>query len=118
MVTEFHHHIGKHVPGSSERPPIHGLLAHLINRCSYITEENSELQRAIAMHDRVAIADALADLVYFAIGTAIDLGIDLDACIREVHRSNMTKTPMPGTNKGCLKEPGIYEEPNLDDIVL
>lgn len=45
----------------------------------------------------VPIADALADLVYVAYGAALEFGIDLDAVIREVHASNMSKLNADGT---------------------
>lgn len=60
-------------------------------RQALIDEEHSELVDAVAARDLVAIADALADIVYVAYGTALSYGIDLDAVLAEVHRSNMSK---------------------------
>ncbi len=37
------------------------------------------------------LAHELADVVYVAYGTALVHGVDLDAVIAEIHRSNMTK---------------------------
>lgn len=46
------------------------------------------------------LAKELADLVYVIYGWAVELDIDLDAVIREVHRSNMTKVdPRTGAVK-------------------
>jgi len=39
----------------------------------------------------VPVADALADLDVTVNGTAVSFGLPLDALVREVHRSNMTK---------------------------
>jgi len=47
---------------------------------------NAELE-----HDIVEIADALADIIYIACGTAVSYGIPLDKVFEEVHRSNMAK---------------------------
>lgn len=41
--------------------------------------------------DIVAAADALADIAYVNAGTALVCGIPLNACVAEVHRSNMSK---------------------------
>ena len=60
-------------------------------RLDLIEEEVSELELAVAEGDLVETADALADLVYVTYGMALELGIDLDAVVAEVHRSNMTK---------------------------
>ena len=54
--------------------------------------------------DLVAIADALADIVYVIYGTALTYGIDLDSVLREVHRSNMSK--LGGDGKPLLRGDG------------
>lgn len=41
--------------------------------------------------DLVKIADAVADLLYVVLGTAVSCGIDIEPVYTEVHRSNMTK---------------------------
>lgn len=60
-------------------------------RCALINEELRELSEAIDADDLVEIADALADLCYVVIGTAVAYGIPLDKVFEEVHRSNMKK---------------------------
>lgn len=61
-------------------------------RLKLITEEGiTELQEAFEANDPVKIADALADLLYVTLGTAVTCGIPLEACFKEVHRSNMSK---------------------------
>ncbi len=64
-------------------------------RIALLEEEVGEFADAVAAADLVAIADALADIVYVAYGTAVTYGIDLDMVLGEVHRSNMSKL---GTN--------------------
>lgn len=59
-------------------------------------EEFGELIQAVAQRDLVAIADALADIVYVAYGTALTYGVDLDAVLHEVHRANMSKLDADG----------------------
>lgn len=65
------------------------VLAHL--RVRLLREETEEFAEGTNERDLVPIADALADVVYVAYGSALTYGIDLDAVIREVHRSNMSK---------------------------
>ena len=61
-------------------------------RLALIEEEVGELRaRRPAAGDLIGVADALADIVYVAYGTAHVYGIDLDAVLDEVHASNMTK---------------------------
>jgi predicted HAD superfamily Cof-like phosphohydrolase len=67
-------------------------------------EETDELAEAVEAGDVVAVADALADLVYVAYGTAITYGIDLDAVLAEVHRSNMSKLDSDG--RPVMREDG------------
>jgi len=65
-------------------------------RIALLEEEVGEFAEAVAAADLAAIADALADIVYVAYGTAITYGIDLDMVLGEVHRSNMSKLGKDG----------------------
>lgn len=79
-----------------------GVLAQL--RVALLQEETEEFAVATEARDLVAIADALADVVYVAYGAAVTYGINLDAVVAEVHRSNMSKLD----ENGCpiLREDG------------
>ncbi len=86
-------------------------------RLSLIQEEVSELAAAADLDDLVGVADALADIVYVAYGTAHVYGIDLDAVLDEVHASNMTKLgadgrPVRRSDGKILKGPG-YRPPDI-----
>lgn len=65
-------------------------------RVRLLAEEVGELRDATAIRDITGIADALADIVYVAYGTAVTYGIDLDAVLAEVHRANMSKLDADG----------------------
>lgn len=39
----------------------------------------------------VEVADGIADLIYVALGAALEFGIDIEPIFNEVHRSNMSK---------------------------
>lgn len=73
-------------------------------RVRLLREEVEEFADAAERRDLVAIADALADVVYVAYGSAVTYGIDLDAVVREVHQSNMSKLDADG--RPFLREDG------------
>ena len=91
-------------------------------RVDLIAEELDEFIEAVDRQDIVSIADALADLAYVVYGAALTYGIDLDACIAEVHRSNMTKAGVDGkpifrADGKLLKGPN-YTPPNLAAVLF
>ena len=69
---------------------------------------------------RVEIADACADIAVTVIGLCHMLGIDFEACLAEVNRSNYTKfengKPVYG-EYGKVTRGKDYVPPNLEDIV-
>lgn len=109
MVREFHEAFGvpiRDTPGFPEP-----LVAEL--RESLIAEEYRELRDAADARDLEEVADALADLTYVIYGTALAYGIDLDAVLAEVHRSNMSKLgadgkPIYRDDGKVLKGPGFF----------
>lgn len=83
-----------------------------VYRAQLIFEEAAEAVIALARKDEVALADALADLTYVALGTADLYGLPMGEVFEEVHRSNMTKTRTP--NDPRMKKKGDdYEPPNI-----
>jgi predicted HAD superfamily Cof-like phosphohydrolase len=86
-------------------------------RADLLLEEMAELDTALGARDLVGVADALGDLVYVLYGTALTFGINLDAVMAEVHRSNMTKLdehgrPVVGPDGKVLKGPD-YRAPEI-----
>ena len=90
-------------------------------RVRLLREEVEEFADAVERRDLVAIADALADVVYVAYGSAVTYGLDLDAVVREVHRSNMSKLDTNG--RPILREDGKvlkserYLPPNIGRVI-
>lgn len=78
-----------------------------------IVEEVYEVANALFKRDKIELADALADLIYVSIGTAVQYGIPIEYVFNEVHRSNMTKT---GIHKDSYKGEG-YEPPRLRELL-
>lgn len=91
-------------------------------RRELLLEEVQEYCAALAAGDIVEVADALADIVYVVYGAALFHGVDLDAVLAEVHRSNMTKldadgrpTLRPGDGR-VLKGPR-YSPPDIAGVI-
>lgn len=105
MVREFHEAFGVPAYATPVIPP----LKRQALRQDLMDEEHDELNRAIRSDDLVAIADALADLTVTVYGTALEYGINLDAVLEEVHRSNMAKLGSDG--KPILREDGKVLKP-------
>lgn len=86
-------------------------------RYRLIREELTEYMDAVGAGDLVAIADALADLTYVVVGTAVVHGMDLQPLLDEVHRSNMTKDPAADNPMKPVKGPR-FESPRLAELLL
>ena len=106
QVAEFHRAFGCAVNGD-DTDKVRELRANLVE------EEAEETVQALRSGDSLlTIARELADLIYVAYGTAISLGIDLDAAITEVHRANMSKLGTDG--KPVLRDDGkVLKGPNF-----
>jgi predicted HAD superfamily Cof-like phosphohydrolase len=91
-------------------------------RIDLLEEEVGEFREAVESNDTIAIADALADIVYVAYGAALTFGIDLDAVVREVHRSNMSKLGPDGRpllrGDGKVLKPPSYVRPDVRRVLL
>lgn len=107
-VLEFHRIYGVEI----RQTPVTSIPENLhILRLGLHEEEHGELVDAFNQDNIVEVADALADLVYIAYGTAISLGINLDKVIEEVHRSNMSKLNTDG--RPIYREDGkVLKGPN------
>ena len=94
QVLEFHkvfeHPIGDVAKALSIK---RGLQRH-----SYMKEELQEFHNAVEAEDVVEQVDACLDIIYFALGTLVELGVadKYEILFAEVQRSNMSKV--------CLSE--------------
>jgi len=118
QVAEFHRAYGLPVRDEPQRAVD---AAQVALRQSLIEEEVGELRAAAAAGDLIGVADALADIVYVAYGTAHTYGVDLDAVLDEVHASNMTKlgadgAPIRREDGKVLKGPD-YRPPDIGAVL-
>jgi len=103
-VKEFHKAFGQRI---GEKPEIPDTAERTL-RMRLLSEEMYEYTIAENENDLIEIADALADIIYIACGTAVSYGIPLDKVFEEVHRSNMAKLV---DGKVLLREDGKIQKP-------
>lgn len=83
-----------------------------------LLEELEEYADAAADGDLVEVADAIGDMLYVLLGTAISHGIQdkLEAIFNEIHRSNMSKLedgkPLHNEYGKAIKS-SSYSPPNI-----
>ena len=83
-------------------------------RAHLLVEEVSEALEALADRDEVALADALGDLEYVNMGTAVGYDIPLPEVFEEIHRSNMTKRK---TQDGRLSKERNFSPADIDSVM-
>lgn len=82
-------------------------------RLSWMQEELEELNEAFQEGNYGEQIDALCDLLYFAYGCAIEMGVDLEPFFDVVHRSNMLKEGGPTRADGKIVKPDGWVEPDI-----
>lgn len=113
LVREFHEAFG--LPINDTTRTSNKLRAELIR------EEAREAAEAIEQGDALQWAKELADLAIVTYGAALTFGIDLDAAVRLVHDSNMSKLgddgrPVMRADGKVLKGPR-YRPPDMTTVV-
>jgi predicted HAD superfamily Cof-like phosphohydrolase len=115
-VKEFHRAFGQRI---GERPEFPEDDERAL-RVKLLSEEFTEYQDAEFNNDIVEIADALADIIYIACGTAVSYGIPLDRVFTEVHRSNMAKLvdgKVLRRSDGKIQKPEGWTPPDIETIL-
>lgn len=90
-------------------------------RLDLLEEEWEEYLKAEEENDLVEIADALADIIYIAYGTAVAYGLPMDRVFNEVHSSNMSKLgadgrPLRRADGKVMKGPN-FRPPDIETIL-
>lgn len=87
-VREFHQKFGM----LCHDVPVHLSQRKLGERIAFMHEElYDEFAAAMNANDMAGMADALIDIVYVAMGTAVQMGLPWDWLWDDVHRANMAK---------------------------
>jgi predicted HAD superfamily Cof-like phosphohydrolase len=93
----------------------------LAKRVDFMQEELDEFILAVGSNDVVGMADALADLVYVALGTADILDFPFDDIWAAVQGANMRKVPGPtkrGNKVDAMKPEGwVGPEATIDMLI-
>ncbi|MBA9027549.1 HAD family hydrolase [Peribacillus huizhouensis] len=92
QVAEFHEKFGHPVAKS---PTVMGEVRKG-ERYGYMLEELDEFSEATTVVDQ---ADAMIDLIYFAIGTLVEIGVNPEPLFDIVQNANMSKVWPDGTVK-------------------
>lgn len=112
MVTEFHEVFGLPV-----RDVVTLNNEDVALRAKLLLEEVQETLEALVQRDAIEVADGLADILYVTMGAALTFGIDMDAVLTEVHRSNMSKANPDGTvnrrEDGKVLKPAGWSAPDI-----
>jgi predicted HAD superfamily Cof-like phosphohydrolase len=112
-VLSFHRTFGCHVgnrPGTPS-PPLVKL------RLALIGEEFRELLRAVDRQSIPDVADAIVDLIYVSIGTAIAYGIDIRPIWRAVQKANMAKAGGGRRADGKILKPAGWQAPDVTGLI-
>lgn len=83
-VKDFHLKFGHPV----SEVPVMLQVDRVRKRYAWILEEMNEF---IEAEDIVEQADAMIDVIYFAFGTLVEMGIEPDEIFKIVHKANMNK---------------------------
>lgn len=92
-------------------------------RVLMLREEVNELEDAITDIDIVEYADAVADIIYVALGAAVEAGIDIEPVIEEVIDSNNSKIdwqsaqPWARHDNGKIAKDEHYRAPDIESII-
>lgn len=118
-VEEFHEQIIQ-----LEKPTKVGIISDefILERTRFLNEEVEEFTTTGMSGDMVGVADALADIVYVALGTAWQMGIPFQAIWDVVHSANMKKvrgiTKRGNKNDAAKPEGWQSPEPAIAAILL
>jgi predicted HAD superfamily Cof-like phosphohydrolase len=112
MVREFHELTGQPV---RETPSLFAYPKEL--RVELLMEEVDEFAEALSLNDLPKAVDALGDILYLVYGSAVSMGVDLEPFIREIHRSNMTKTDGVVRGDGKILKGPNYSPPDIAGVL-
>lgn len=118
MVSDFHEKFG------IGPKPYEEHTHHDHNfRIGFMEEELGEYIRSYDTDDKAEMLDALVDLVYVCMGTAVMYGWDFNEAFRRVHAANMAKVRVSSAaeskrgHANDIRKPEGWTPPVLTDLV-
>lgn len=109
-VLDFHRKFGQTIGRDYRVFPGPELIAF---RLKLIKEELKELELALEAHDFLEVVDAICDLAYVTVGTAIAFGVDLRPVWKEVQATNMAKDGGGLRGDGKILKPAGWRPPDI-----
>jgi predicted HAD superfamily Cof-like phosphohydrolase len=100
--------------------PTHLYDSAVIMRGGHLMEEVTEFMRAAYNADIAGTADALIDLIYFAVGTLNMIGVPFDKAWEIVQEANMRKVPQASDrDRNDAAKPDGWRDPKvaLNDLI-
>ncbi|CDN45780.1 hypothetical protein KXR95_19770 [Paenibacillus humicus] len=98
--------------GRMKAASLQGQGGRALARASWMTEEIGEFLAAETVEDQ---ADALIDLMYFALGTFVEMGVEPERLFEIVHAANMAKLGPDGkpiyNEQGKVAKPAGWQAP-------
>jgi len=114
LVRAFHEKFGAPAPASPVSDDALDREAHQ-RRVNWIDDELDEAVDALEIESVPDLADAYIDIIYFALGGLVELGVDGGPLFEAVHAANMTKVKLPGVAK-IAKPPG-WTAPDIAALI-
>ena len=81
-------------------------------RAGFMREEIEEFEEAANIYEQ---ADAMIDLIYFALGTLVEMGVEPDELFDIVHEANMTKLWSDGKVHRREGDSKVIKPPEWED---
>jgi len=90
-----------------DRRPIHAEMS-VLKKCAARLIADADVKV-----DLVEAVDAMADVMYVVAGSALEMGVNLDPVLDEVHRSNLEKRNGPVDEYGKVGKPPGWTPPDI-----
>lgn len=117
QVRDFHKRFGCTI---NEVPTIPALTDAIL-RTDLIQEELDEFAKAYLQGNLTEVADALGDILYVVLGSAVTFGIDLEPIFEEIHKSNLSKVWEDGEvhrrEDGKILKPPTFKKPDIKPLL-
>lgn len=86
-------------------------------RLRLVDEEHDEFRDAMLNDDISGVADAIGDLVYVLLGTAVAMGIDMAPVWNAIHIANLSKANGPRRADGKWLKGPTWAPPDIPGVL-